>query len=157
MITIYNASSDTEKLITDIYNCTIAHFNQSNIFEVEVEIISADEMKSINNETRNINEVTDVLSFPSIKILSLPITKKQYPLDINCDTGKIMLGEIVLCAESIKAQAIEFGHSITRETGYLFLHGLLHLLGFDHIDEDDRKIMRKKEEAILSELNIKRG
>lgn len=157
MLNIYNADKATEKLIKKIYRKALKHFKQSDIFEIEVEIVSADEIKTINREMRNTDSVTDVLSFPSIEIKNLPITKKQYPLDIDCDTDRIMLGEIVMCMERIQKQAEEYGHSITRESGYLFLHGLLHLLGYDHIEENDRIKMREKEEAILSELNIKRG
>lgn len=156
MLNFYNANDDVKQLADSIYSATLEHFAQADIFEIEAEIISAEEIQSINLETRGVDSVTDVLSFPSLEIKKLPILKKDYPFDIDPDTGNIMLGELVMCMERITEQAEDFGHSLTRETGYLFLHGLLHLLGFDHMKEEDKTVMRQHEEAILDVLNIKR-
>lgn len=156
MLNFYNSNDEIYQLAKDIYSATLNYFSQKDIFEVEAEIIMAEEIQAINLEARGVDSVTDVLSFPSLEISKLPVSKKDFPFDINPDTGCIMLGELVMCMERIREQAEDFGHSITRETGYLFLHGLLHLLGFDHINEDDKVVMRKHEEAILSALNINR-
>ncbi|MEG1613078.1 MAG: rRNA maturation RNase YbeY [Clostridia bacterium] len=156
MITFYNVERATKHLAKKIYKTTLKLFKQADIFELEVEVVSSDEMQKINREARNVDSVTDVLSFPSLEISCLPVTKGQFPEDINLETNRLMLGEIILCMDKITEQAEEFGHSLTREAGYLFLHGLLHLLGYDHIEEDDRVKMREKEEAVLEKLKITR-
>lgn len=156
MIEFYNADAETVGLANRIYKETLKHFGQEDIFEIEAEIISAEEMRALNAETRNVDSVTDVLSYPSLEIKSLPVAVSDFPYDVDPDSGKLILGELAMCMEKIEAQAEEFGHTKTREAGYLFLHGLLHLLGFDHIEEADKAVMRSHEEAILNGLNILR-
>ena len=117
---------------------------------LELVFVDSEEIKTLNKNTRNKDSVTDVLSFPFLSNPSTTIAfnKKNYPLDYDQDNG-VFLGSIVICKEVATAQAQEFGHSIKRETDYLFVHGLLHLLGFDHECEEDKKTMREKEEKIL--------
>ena len=110
----------------------------------------------MNKNERGVDKVTDVLSFPTLVIKSLPVTKKQFPTDIDYESGKLMLGDIIICYEKVKEQAAEYGHSEEREAAYLTLHGILHLLGFDHIEDADRVVMRKHEEEILNSLGITR-
>ncbi|MBO5223474.1 MAG: rRNA maturation RNase YbeY [Clostridia bacterium] len=122
---------------------------------VEVEFVSEDEIKELNAQTRNIDKVTDVLSYPALDEI-LPFTAQNYPYEYNAETKQVGLGSIVICEAVAKSQAEEYGHSEEREKAYLFLHGLLHLLGYDHIEEDDKKIMREQEEKILSGIGITR-
>lgn len=110
-------------------------------WEVSVSIVSPEDIRMLNRDYRGVDEVTDVLSFP---------------LDFDVDVPMKMLGDIVINLEKIKSQALEFNHSEERELSYLTVHSMLHLLGFDHIDEEDRVEMRKKENEIMEELGILR-
>lgn len=125
--------------------------------EVSVELIMCDEnsIQDLNRQTRNIDKVTDVLSYPNLDEIK-PFTKENYPFDYDESVGSVFLGSIVICEEVAKRQAEEYGHSFLRERAYLFLHGLLHLLGYDHITESDKSIMRSKEEEILSKMGVTR-
>lgn len=126
--------------------------------EVTLSFVTSEEMKELNAKTRQVDEVTDVLSFPTLNnVFHQKINRKKYRNDVNPATGKVMLGEIVICLEKASEQATEYGHSFNREVCYLFVHGLLHLLGYDHIDELDKNLMRGQEEAILSIFNLKRA
>ncbi|MEG2456755.1 MAG: rRNA maturation RNase YbeY, partial [Clostridia bacterium] len=95
MITFYNVERATKYLAKKIYKTTLKLFKQADIFELEVEVVSSDEMQKINREARNVDSVTDVLSFPSLEISCLPVTKGQFPEDINLETNRLMLGEII--------------------------------------------------------------
>lgn len=114
-------------------------------------------IKQINKEHRNIDKETDVLSFPLINWQSpCEWNSLKYGEDIDPQTGYTELGDIIISAETAKRQAEEFDHTVQREIAYLALHGFLHLLGYDHMNEEDKKVMRQKEENILSILNIMR-
>lgn len=122
---------------------------------VELTIVDEDTIKSVNKQFRNVDNVTDVLSFPSLDVI-LPFAAEDYPLDIDPQSGEIMLGEIMLCYSRMAEQSVEYGHSKERESCYLVLHGLLHLLGFDHVEQEDKAQMREQEELILGKLGINR-
>lgn len=131
--------------------------------ECEISLVFVDNegIKEINNETRNIDKVTDVLSFPMIDYPKNKVYKDVY-LDHKFDSSyfdgdELLLGDIVLSLERANEQAIEFNHSFLRESCYLVIHSVLHLLGYDHMEEDEKKIMRKREEELLSKLNITRN
>lgn len=109
-----------------------------------ITIVDKERIQEINREYRNKDSVTDVISFAF----------EEYQ-DFKYDDIRF-LGEIYICYERCKEQAEEYGHSIQRELCYLSVHGLLHLLGYDHIKEEDKKVMRALEEEILSEYDIKR-
>jgi len=132
-------------------------FNLPENLELELNFVNSDEIREINKSARSVDKPTDVLSFPNLNIECGKIDIKKFKLDINPETENLMLGEIVICYDVAKNQADEYGHSLKRELCYLFVHGLLHLLSFDHIKDDDKKIMRKAEEQILSEINLTRG
>lgn len=100
----------------------------------------------INKETRNVDKPTDVLSFPMFEKNEIPKTKTGIP-DV--------LGDIIICIPIVKKQAIEYEHSFERELAYMLVHGFYHLMGYDHIKEEEKAQMREKEENILSKLNIK--
>lgn len=122
---------------------------------VEFEAVSGEEIRGLNQAYRGVDSVTDVLSFPLLESIE-PFDEAHYPLDYDSAYGAVLLGSIVMCTERAAEQAAEFGHSVRREEGYLFLHGLLHLLGYDHIEEDDRRVMREAEERILAALGLER-
>lgn len=125
---------------------------------LSAEIIVTDEaeIRRLNAETRGIDAVTDVLSFPSLDgIRGKALKKADFPFEVDED-GNIFLGSIVICEKRAREQAEEYGHSYMRELHYLAVHGLWHLLGYDHMTEEDKLEMRAKEEKILSKLGITR-
>lgn len=124
-------------------------------FEAELTVVGKDEIRALNKEARGVDAVTDVLSFPAMNV-TLPFDGGKHEEDKDPETGKYILGDIALCAERAVEQAKEYGHSVKREVCYLVLHGLCHLLGFDHETEDDKHAMRKVEEEVLGGLGITR-
>ena len=125
---------------------------------LSVEIITVDEeeIRRLNREMRSIDEVTDVLSFPSLdNIFGKKLLKKDYPSDID-EEGNLFTGSIAICVKRAEEQAKEYGHSIFRELNYLAVHGVCHLLGYDHIKDEDKAVMREKEEKVLLKINATR-
>ena len=123
--------------------------------EVEVTFVGEDEIRELNARTRGVDRATDVLSFPMLEEIK-PFTADNYPLDVDPASGRVTLGSIVICEAIALRQAEEYGHAAEREKTYLFTHGLLHLLGYDHIEEEDRRVMRGAEERVLSAIGITR-
>lgn len=116
--------------------------------EVEVVIIDSDEMQSLNKETRNIDKVTDVLSFPMYN------SKTDICPD---ESGTAFLGSVVICRERAELQAKEYGHSVTREAAFLTAHSILHLLGYDHeLGKAEESEMFEKQKSILDSMGITR-
>ena len=125
--------------------------------EVAVTFVDDDEIQEINKQERNIDEVTDVLSFPTLnEVFNKEINKKTFPDDVNPENGKVDIGDVVINLNRAQEQANSFGHSFTREVAYLMVHGLLHLMGYDHIDKLDAKLMRAQEERVLAKFKLKR-
>ena len=117
--------------------------------EVSVSFVTNDEIRQLNKEYREKDSATDVLSFP---------LGENGVYDQNPATGAYMLGDIVISLERAEAQAEEYGHSFQREVGYLTVHSMLHLLGYDHVDGGLEAVrMREKEELILTKLGVVRG
>lgn len=148
-----------ESYYNNLLNEVVKTFNITNEIEINVEFVSKLAIKKLNKQFRNINKVTDVLSFPTLELkmpLENMLLKQNFVDDINPETNNIMLGDIYICFNRVKKQAKEYGHSVLRESCYLFLHGVLHLLGFDHIKEEDKTEMRKYEELVLNNLDIQR-
>ena len=112
--------------------------------------VDKDEIRRLNKEYREIDKVTDVLSFPIYENEDF-IYQEEENLD---ETIPLMLGDIVICIDVAKEQAQEYGHSLEREVTYLACHSILHLLGYDHMDEDDKEIMRSKEKIIMKKLGV---
>ncbi len=145
-----------QEFFDKIYLAYLDNLGLKDVFDIELSIVDGDTIKETNAMTRNVDSVTDVLSFPNLE-MKFPFRQKDYKdFDRNPQTGNLFLGEIMLCQSRAQEQAQEYGHSFERECGYLFLHGLLHLAGFDHMTEQDKPIMRKHEEEILNSLGIVR-
>ncbi len=115
---------------------------------IDISFVDESTIKKINNEYRNIDKITDVLSFPQYE------NPAQIKEDANL--GCIILGDVVICDKVAKMQAEQYNHSYEREIIYLFTHSIFHLLGYDHMDEQERKEMRNAEEKVLKKLNISR-
>lgn len=121
----------------------------------ELVFVDSAEIRRLNGELRGVDKVTDVLSFPSLDgILGQEIRKKEHLFEL--DENGLTMGSIAICEERAKEQAEEYGHSYERELHYLIVHGILHCLGYDHIEENDRALMREKEELLLGKLGITR-
>ena len=111
---------------------------------LSAEIVTVDEqeIRRLNKELRGIDSVTDVL-------------KKDFPADLD-EEGNLFIGSIAICVKRAEEQAEEYGHSFKRELNYLAAHGICHLLGYDHIEEGDKSVMREKEEKVLLKIGITR-
>lgn len=117
--------------------------------EISVRFVDNDMIKELNYQYRNINSETDVLSFP---------LGENGEYDLNPDTGAYLLGDIVISVQKAMEQAREYGHSLEREIGFLSVHSMLHLLGYDHVDGGLQAVrMREKEETVLTQLGLKRN
>lgn len=126
--------------------------------EVAVLLVTKDEIQRINREQRGIDAATDVLSFP---MLTNPVAGEYLGLEedgdnFHPDTGEALLGDVVLCAEKVKEQAASYGHSEKREFCFLIAHSILHLLGYDHMTEQEAAIMEQKQREILELLKVPR-
>ena len=122
--------------------------------EVDVSVTSDEGIHQINLDMRQVDRPTDVLSFPAF---DLTPGELPGPEDADPATGLVPLGDMVISLERVNAQAKEYGHSNRRELAYLVVHSVLHLLGYDHLDEGPQKAqMRGREDAIMAELGIER-
>ena len=124
--------------------------------EINVLVTDDEGIRAINNATRNIDSATDVLSFPMFQF-----TPGAFPEDVSEDidpqTGLLPLGDMAISLERARDQAKRFGNTTRREIGYLTIHSILHLLGYDHMDEGEQKRqMRTREEIIAAELGLQR-
>lgn len=127
--------------------------------EISVVITDNEGIRQINKQYRNIDSETDVLSFPMLDYDDGYDFEGEVETDIedlNPESGDIVLGDIVISIEKAIQQANEYGHTLNREIAFLTVHSVLHLLGYDHIEELDRIIMREKEENILKSLALTR-
>ncbi len=148
-------SEQYDELFDEIANKAYEKLSLIGNATVELIFYDEDSIHKLNYETRGIDKSTDVLSYPNLNEIK-PFNEENYPIDFDIDNNSVFLGSIVICNEIAKKQAEEYGHSERREIGYLFLHGLLHLLGYDHINDDDKLVMRAKEEEILNSLGVNR-
>ena len=129
--------------LDDVIKTTLDHENASDAY-LSIIFVDNDEIQNINRTYRNIDRVTDVISF------ALEDNNEEV-------VGERILGDIYLCIPRMKEQAIEYGHSEKRELSFLVCHGLLHLLGYDHVNnKEEEKIMFDLQDEILDSLNIKR-
>ena len=131
----------------------------ANNIEMSLSIVSPQEIKELNSQFRGIDSVTDVLSFPTIDnpergVLDVSSFAQEA---INAKTGKLNIGDVIICLDRAKEQAAEYGHSLKRELCFLSLHGLLHLLGYDHIEPQDEQQMMSLQEEILQQMGIRRN
>ena len=122
--------------------------------QISLTLTDNENIRQINNEHRGIDRPTDVLSFP---MLEFDENGDIIENEFEYDEDMIMLGDIVISMERAREQSIEFGHSFTRELAFLPAHSMLHLLGYDHVDDEEgERIMCQKQEAVLGELGITR-
>lgn len=163
---IYNFESEVEVLFDfdyiDVYkkicDTVMDYFACPYDSEISLLLVDNDQIKEINSQTRGIDAPTDVLSFPNVEydtpgdLSDLDETGDYF----EPDTGEFILGDIVLSQDRVISQAEEYGHSVLREYAFLITHSMLHLFGFDHMEEEERIIMEEKQKDIMSILGILR-
>ena len=130
-------------------------------YETEVNIVLTDNeaIHQVNLEYRDIDRPTDVLSFPMVEYKEpgdFCGIEEENPDVFNLETGELILGDIMISLEKVKEQAMEYGHSELRELAFLTAHSMLHLFGYDHIEDEERRIMEEAQQEIMSGLNISR-
>ena len=139
----------TRQLIKKCCAAVLKYENIDEQSEVSVSFVDNEQIRELNAEYRDKDSATDVLSFP---------LGDDESFDVNEETGAILLGDIVISVERAMEQATEYGHSLEREIGWLTVHSMLHLLGYDHeTSEEDAKDMRKREEDVLTSLSLTRN
>ena len=155
MIRIYDFEKEEEKIIKKIFStvCKI-HGIRKGAVSVDISMVDKEQIHQLNLDTRNVDKPTDVLSYPALEKIIFPFCKKNYIEMLSPEDKTLYIGEIIICREIMAEQAKEYGHSETREIAFLTTHGLLHLLGYDHIEEDMRNVMRAKEDEVLEKARF---
>ena len=139
-------------IISKCIEATLKAENISVTCEINVMITNDKGIHAINKASRDIDKPTDVLSFPMFE-LEPGNPPEEWEAYLDIETGMCPLGDMCISLERAIAQAKEFGHSVRREVGYLTIHSMLHLLGYDHLDEGEmKKQMRSREEAIAATI-----
>lgn len=113
--------------------------------EISLTLVSLEEIRELNRDYRDVDRETDVLSFPQFECV------EDMP-----EFGELCLGDVVICLDKVEEQAKEFGHTFERELIYLFVHSMLHLLGYDHMEEDEKQEMRQREETVMKAIDLER-
>lgn len=147
--TDWELSPEFEKLINDVALKCLEYEEFPTDCEISVSFVKPDEIKEINNQFRHIDKETDVLSFPMLTF------EEDEEADVN-ENDEIILGDIIISVECAKEQAMEYGHSLEREIAFLTAHSMFHLLGYDHMEEDEEKEMFAKQKEVLDILGVKR-
>ncbi len=129
-------------------------------FECEVNVVLTDnnEIHQVNKEFREIDRATDVLSFPMVQYDEPSDFEQVEEMDdcFNPETGELLLGDIMISVEKVKEQAEAYGHSLKRELGFLVAHSMLHLFGYDHMEEEERAQMEVRQTEILNNIGLTR-
>lgn len=153
---IINFENDQDKIVLSEYMekrlhdglNAVAHLHGlDDMTEVDITIVDDEEIHTLNRDYRNVDRPTDVLSF------ALDEGEEEEPMLLD-GPEEHLLGDIIISAETAQRQGEEFGHGLEREIVYLAVHGLLHLLGYDHMTDEDKKVMRAKEEEALREIRL---
>lgn len=140
-----------EALIRKVVQAVLENETVKHNVDVYITLTNNEEIHKINKEYRNVDRPTDVLSFPMYEREEIENLKGD-----NLSVQEEILGDIIVSIEKVKEQAEEYGHSFERELAYLITHGCLHLLGYDHMIDEEKEIMRKHEELVLEKLGISR-
>lgn len=148
-----------EDIITKVVNQSLD--SEDCPYEVELNIILTDNegIQKINKEHRGIDRPTDVLSFPLVDYETpsdFSRLEEEGGFYFHPESGELLLGDIILSVEKVMEQAKEYGHSTLRELAFLIAHSMMHLCGYDHMEEDERIVMEERQEKVLEELGILR-
>lgn len=150
---IVNEEGILDERTMDMLRKAASACTQLNV-EISLSFVSLDEIHTLNREYRGVDRPTDVLSFPMFG--DIEELEAACALQDGEEGQEVPLGDVVICMDKIVEQAEEFGHSKERETVYLFTHSVLHLLGYDHETDEDKRVMRAREEEIMEALGIGR-
>ncbi len=144
-------NKDYENIINKVIEKCFENEKMSELkLYISITLTCPSKIKELNNKYRNIDKETDVLSFPMFEKSEIDkIIQEGYDIDD-------VLGDIVISIQRVRQQAAEYGHSFERELAYMCVHGFYHLMGYDHIQDEDKVVMRAKEDEILNQLNITR-
>ena len=163
---LFNYSDELELLTPEVTtlmerSCEIAFRAETGIecapVEIGVTIVDAEEIRAINNEFRGIDRATDVLSFPQYADAEdIAWELEEIDEEILEDGFNLPIGDVVICYDQALRQAEEYGTGKDRELIYLFVHSIFHLLGYDHMEEDEKRAMREREEYVMKEINLPR-
>lgn len=137
----FEITQNLEKIIEDIINESLKVEGLSKDYEVSISFVENDEIRALNREYRDVDKETDVLSFP---------------LEEDFEVTTPLLGDIIISMDKALEQASEYGHTIEREIAYLIAHSMFHLMGYDHINDDEKEIMRSQEKQVMKNLMIYR-
>ena len=159
----YEASQELqfeyEELLKKVIEACIDYENCPYEAEVSVLFTDDEQIREINNEFRSIDKPTDVLSFPAVEYETpgdFSHLEEHYVESFHPETGELLLGDIVISVDRAMRQAEEYGHTIEREIAFLTAHSIFHLLGYDHMEENERLIMEQKQNKVLDILQIGR-
>lgn len=148
---------DYEDVIRKVINYSLDFIQCPYETEVNVVITDNNGIHQVNKEYRNIDRPTDVLSFPMIEYEeagNFDIIDEENEDGFNPETGELVLGDIMISVEKVKEQALDYGHSELREMAFLTAHSMLHLFGYDHMEEEERKVMEEAQRSIMDGLKI---
>ncbi|MDD2217934.1 MAG: rRNA maturation RNase YbeY [Eubacteriales bacterium] len=150
---IYDETQIDQDLINHFQRAALCCLNEEQIpgddVEISLTFVTLDEIKEINCEYRGKDIATDVLSFPQYE-------REDLDKIVDDKGSVILLGDVVICPQKAQEQATEFSHSKERELTYLFVHSIFHLLGYDHMQDDQKSVMRQKEEKVMALLGLER-
>ncbi|WP_341877124.1 rRNA maturation RNase YbeY [Defluviitalea saccharophila] len=161
--TSFQLSEKMNQLIEEIIVQALKEENYPLNVEVSITFVDNNEIQAINKEYRNIDQPTDVLSFPLLEFEDSVIgDNDSFSLEdleeyLNPETGDLMLGDIIISIDKAIEQAKEYNHSLEREIGFLVSHSMFHLMGYDHMEEDEEKVMFEKQEKVLQTVGLSRS
>lgn len=145
-----------EALFEQVIDATLQAEQVDTPVEISMSVVSEETIRETNAQFRHIDRVTDVLSFPLLEYAELSPAEEIQQGDVDPDTGEVCLGDVMICYQRALQQAEEYGHSIEREMGFLTVHSMLHLLGYDHMEPEEEKVMFDKQKAILEGIGLSR-
>ena len=144
---------EIEQAIRDVCESTLKSEECDFDAQISITLTDNETIREINKTNRGIDKATDVLSFPLLEFDADGVADGEY----ETDDGYVMLGDIVISMERAMEQAREYGHSFLREVAFLTAHSMLHLLGYDHVDDEEgERVMNEKQESVLTALGITR-
>ena len=150
---------EEEVLIREVIEAALDYEECPYEAEINVILTNNDEIREINKEYREIDAPTDVLSFPMVEFINpsdFDHVEEEQEECFHPDSGELILGDIIVSVDKVRSQAKEFGHSEKRELGFLIAHSMLHLCGYDHMEEEERELMEERQRAILDRIQLSR-
>ena len=153
------SDGQTQALLTRVMEEVLRREGEDGNVVVGVTLVDGERIRELNRAFRSVDRVTDVLSFPTVNYPAGKTAGACEALlreEFDPDTDACAIGDIVISMDHVRAQAAEYGHSERRECGYLLTHGLFHLMGYDHMTDEDKPVMRAMEEKALASIGLTR-